>query len=162
MGVRRYKLHIWKFFLSFGLVFFCFNVIMFVSWNRYIDINFNFNFQLNLCRFSTCWFTNDELLQMYFSGILSIFEEHLYQETPFFCVLLAESYFAPRLLPPISPILCSPTKNPKIRSLTTYRKYAKKCTVWKKTVDVKRKQFKKFSSKIWWDILSGTHKQVKV
>ena len=45
MGVRRYKLHIWEFFLSFCLVFFCFYDIngsisgdMFVSRNKHIDL----------------------------------------------------------------------------------------------------------------------------
>ena len=38
MGVHRYKHDIWTFFLSFALVFFCFNDIMFVSRNRHIDV----------------------------------------------------------------------------------------------------------------------------
>ena len=38
MGVCRYKLHIRKFFLSFDLVLFCLNDIMFVSRNRHIDV----------------------------------------------------------------------------------------------------------------------------
>ena len=130
MEVCRYKLQIWKCFLSFGLVFFCFNDIIFVSRNRHIYV-FQSLKRVNFCRLSTCWFTKDELLQVYFSGVLPIFEEHLHQETPFFFVLLAELQFAPRLLPPYLPLLCSPTKNSKIRSLTTYRKYVRKCTVWK-------------------------------
>ena len=51
---------------------------------------------------------------MYFPGILPVFDEKLYQETPFFCFLLAESEFDPRLLPPYLPLLCSPTENPQI------------------------------------------------
>ena len=100
-------------FSQFWFSFFCFNDIIFVSRNRHIYV-FQSLKRVNFCRLSTCWFTKDELLQMYFSGILPIFEEHLYQETPFFCVLLAELQFAPSLLPPYLPLLCSPTKNPKI------------------------------------------------
>ena len=42
MGVSRYKLHICKLFLSFGVVFFCFNDIMFVSGNRHTDVFLKF------------------------------------------------------------------------------------------------------------------------
>ena len=40
--------------------------------------------RVNFCRLSACWFTKDEHVQMYFSGILPILKERLYQETPFF------------------------------------------------------------------------------
>ena len=50
---------------------------------------------------------------MYFLGLLSIFEEHLYQETHFFCVLLGESQFATRLLPPYLPFCVLSPKIPR-------------------------------------------------
>ena len=65
---------------------------------KYVDINFIFEKFLfsflcfnDITRLSTSWFTKDEFLQMYFSGLLPVFKEHLYQDTPSFCVLLAES-----------------------------------------------------------------------
>ena len=84
---------------------------------------------------------------MYFSRILPVFEEQLYQETPFFCVLLAESQFAPRLLPPFLSLLCFPTKNTRDRPLTTYRKYAKMHCVKNKLQALKENSLKGFLQK---------------
>ena len=132
IGVHRYKLHIWKFFLSLGLVFFRFNDIMFVSRNIHIDVFLKFlKFikRVNFCSFSTCWFTKDELLRAYFSGFC-LFSRNAYIKKHLSSVCCWQNCSLHlRLLPPYLPFLCSPTKNPKIRSLTTNRKYVKKCTV---------------------------------
>ena len=41
-----------------------------------LKVNLNFlSLKVNFCRFLNCWFTKDELLQMYFSGMLPVFEE---------------------------------------------------------------------------------------
>ena len=106
MGVRRYKSHIWKFFLCFCLVFFCFYDIMFVSRKSHA-------FLKNSCRLSICCFTKDRLLQMYFSGISLVFKECLFQEKSFFCVFLQNRSLVLVCFPHISPFYVLPPNIPR-------------------------------------------------